>query len=298
MFLPNNNLHTVVLPFAVFGIAEDPFVFALESSAAPNSSFIAIYLPLTVILAFIASNFDVEFSFNFDCRASSILAPFEPVWKLSGGANQECTRNARHHDSIDMFPKPIEHHSWFYVKEFNDNWHRAYLQNYFPAHERLLSRLLRFWTQITSLGCAELFAGWRRPGLDFDCYLLWPIRKLFDLSRHDLHRCSLERSNSLLSHLSLLFRRFTLFFTFVFSYLAFFIRRRVGSLLLKLCFSLSSWRSNISGRGYSCILGICLWHLCSYGLNFFFAVFLRSLTSRRIFFFFDLCFVNFCAFLS
>ena len=111
MVLVNNDLHAVVSPLAIFGIAEDQFVFALESSATPNSSFPAIYLPLTVILAFITSNIDAESYFNFDLReSSSILAPFEPVWELSG-VNQEFPRNAWHHDKIDVSAKQIEQHN-------------------------------------------------------------------------------------------------------------------------------------------------------------------------------------------
>jgi len=106
LILSNNNLHAVVLPLAVCGVAEDPFVFAFESSATLDCPSFAFLLPLTVIRAFVASNLYAESSLNFDSRGSS--APSEPVWEYSGGANQESTRNARHHDSVDVSAKQIE----------------------------------------------------------------------------------------------------------------------------------------------------------------------------------------------
>ena len=60
LFPFNNNLHAVVHPLAVFGISKDPFAFAIKSSATPNSTFIAIFLPLPVIRAFVASNFSAD----------------------------------------------------------------------------------------------------------------------------------------------------------------------------------------------------------------------------------------------
>ncbi len=90
LILLNNNLHAAVSPLAVFGIAEDQFVIAIKSSATLDSNLISIYSPLPVIRAFVASNFDAESSLHFDFgESSSILAPFEIVWELSGGANQE-----------------------------------------------------------------------------------------------------------------------------------------------------------------------------------------------------------------
>ncbi len=91
----NNNLHAVVVPFAVFGIAEEPFavffaitfvsVTAVESSATPTNYLVASVIPFPEIMAPFASNFlkTETTSFNLFFRDSGILAPFEPVWKLS-----------------------------------------------------------------------------------------------------------------------------------------------------------------------------------------------------------------------